>query len=215
MNILVLSAYTDNIKDYGELTSNNHLKYSNKHNYDYISVTTGFYENINPAWSKIKFITEHISTYDYVFWIDADALIMRYDIELESFLEHYTQYDMIFNLEHWWSTNNFTKFNTGLFFIKNTAFSLSFLDEVIKQKNATLRWLEQSAIWNLYNDNYLDSLYKIKIFPWTTFNSFYHNVGNDSETKVYTKGDFICHFAGVSNNDRITHIKEYLNYVKH
>lgn len=214
MKILILSAYSTHIKRYAALAVDNKTKYSSKHHYDFINVTDNFLIDREPAWSKIKFIKEHLLNYDYIFWIDADALFMRFDIKLESFLVNNEKYDMIFNLEEWWADtalyNNYIKFNSGVFFIKNSDFSFKFLNEVYNEKYLDGVFWEQSAIWEMYNNNVLDCKNHIKLLPNRTFNSF-DLVFTTRTRKVeceYSKGDFICHFAGP--RDKYPLMKEYL-----
>ena len=65
--------YDDTIKNYGELTYEINKKYCEKYNLDIIVSNEKKYENRPPAWEKLPLLLEHISNYDYVIWIDADA----------------------------------------------------------------------------------------------------------------------------------------------
>lgn len=193
-NILILSAFTDNISDYGNIGLKNKLEYAEYHNYDIINVESGFNKDRHPAWSKINFIKEYLPEYDYVFWIDADTLIMDFSVKLESFIDGCEDYDFIFTREEWWghlNSDDFVKFNSGVFFTKNTDFSRKILDDVLLEKydkpNECGYFWEQSAFWNLYNENKFESF---KFYPSKAFNSVYYEL-----ELGYDDGDFICHFA--------------------
>src|SRR4051812_40223837 len=54
----------------------------------------GFHRNIapldaarSPAWNKIPAILQHLHDYDWLFWSDADSLILDNNIRLESFVD--------------------------------------------------------------------------------------------------------------------------------
>lgn len=95
MNILILTSYTKNITwenygdcDFGKLSSSNHLEYSHKHNYSYLSkvVDENDYDR-HLTWIKIDMLIKELPYYDYVVWIDADAIFVDMNIKIEDFLK--------------------------------------------------------------------------------------------------------------------------------
>lgn len=212
MKILILSAHTIEIDDYAKLTVINKQEYADKHGYDYINLTSGFDSDRHPSWSKTLFIKQYLSDYDYVFWMDSDALFMRYDIKLESFINGNEKYDLIFENEDW-NTTEYKTFNAGVFFTKNTPFSFDFLDKVYEPQYLNVidringAWWEQGAMWEIVNNEKYDNILYI---PNRPFNAVI--VGYIGEEHAYREGDFVCHFAGKEN--RTEYIKEYLCNVK-
>lgn len=88
VTLAVGEAYQDAV----QLGIENKKAYCEKHGYDFFCGT----EILDPErpipWSKILFIKEILknSSYRWIFWTDADSLIMNFDIPLESLIDdHY------------------------------------------------------------------------------------------------------------------------------
>jgi hypothetical protein len=93
--ICILTSYTDKIRwgdygkcDYGDLASNNHLEYANKHGYSYMKqiVSDSDYLDWHPTWIKIDILLKTLSLFDYVVWIDSDAVFVNQDIKIEDLI---------------------------------------------------------------------------------------------------------------------------------
>ena len=72
-NIAVLMWYDDHVKNYGDNCYKINKVYCQKHGYDLIKSSDRFYKDRNPHWERFPLILDHINSYDYVVWIDADA----------------------------------------------------------------------------------------------------------------------------------------------
>ena len=79
-------AYTDNIKSYSELSENINRKYCEKNNYDFKVVKNIDVEGRALQWCKVKVVSENMKDYNYVIWIDSDAIFHNHNIQLESFI---------------------------------------------------------------------------------------------------------------------------------
>lgn len=93
--ICILTSYTDNIRwdnygkcDYCDFASLNHHEYANKHGYSYVKeiVRDSDYEDWHPTWIKIDVLRKFLPFYDYVVWIDADAVFVNQEIKIEHFI---------------------------------------------------------------------------------------------------------------------------------
>ena len=93
--ICIITSYTDHIRwddygkcDYGDFASLNHHEYSNKHGYSYIKeiVKNDDYSNWHPTWIKIDVLKKYLPLYDYVVWVDADAVFVNQDIKIEDLI---------------------------------------------------------------------------------------------------------------------------------
>ena len=91
-HILILTSYTNKIRwnnygkyDYGDYSSINHLEYSNKHGYSYVKklVNDEDYIDWHPTWIKIDVIKTYLPIFEYVVWIDSDAVFYNQDIKIE------------------------------------------------------------------------------------------------------------------------------------
>jgi len=94
--ICILTSYTDSIRwenygkcDYGDLASMNHLEYANMHGYSHLKqiVRDSDYLDWHPTWIKIDVISKILPLFDYVVWIDADAIFTNLDIKIEDFIQ--------------------------------------------------------------------------------------------------------------------------------
>ena len=120
------------------------------------------------------------------FWaLDLDALIMNSTIKAETFLDD--NYDLIVN-------DDCNGFNAGNFFIKNSAWSLEYLTQVLAwTKPEPDFYREQAAMMNVRDAN---AGYE-KHFKWVDpkLHNSYIAPGACNE---YKPGDFVIHFAGKS-----------------
>ena len=141
-------------------------------------------------WSKILLIANILedSKVDWVFWTDADSLIMNYEKRLEDFLDD--RYDLILS-------QDFNGINTGQFFIKNSTWSKQFLRDVYSHKDLIHHpnW-EQSAIIREYNQNEKVRL-KTKICSQNDFNSYPLSFISMTNLGIYNFGDFLIHFPSI------------------
>jgi hypothetical protein len=95
VKICILTSYTDYIRwdnygkcDYGDFSSLNHHEYSNKHGYSYIKeiVKNEDYIDWHPTWIKIDILKKYLPLYDYVVWVDSDAVFVNQDISIENLI---------------------------------------------------------------------------------------------------------------------------------
>ena len=142
--ICILTSFTSHIRwdnygkcDYGQLSSQNHSEYSFKHNYTFIKeiVENDDYPNWHPTWIKIDVIKKYLPLFDYVVWIDADAVFLNQDVTIESLLHDDTdlvipklEFDQV-GQQMWTHTT------TGFMVWKNSEWSRSILDELWNNPN--------------------------------------------------------------------------------
>ncbi len=88
MKLAILTLFTNNIKEYGILSVKNKRKYAKLYGYDLIVCKKILNTNRAVAWGKIIMIKKFLHDYDWVFWTDADSLIMNMNISLESIIKN-------------------------------------------------------------------------------------------------------------------------------
>lgn len=154
--------------------------YCTLHGYDFICVEKSLDPLRPPAWSKILLILELMQTSDYkwIFWTDADSLIMNMTISLEDLIVD--NYNLILSKDN-------TGINTGQFLIKNCDWSKKLLQAIYSHTECIHHycWEQQGLVEELQENEELWS--SILLIPQRTINSY---------TKNYENGDFIIHFAG-------------------
>lgn len=186
--IAILSLYDQNYKEIGQHGDENKKIYADKHGYDLI-IYHELLDSSRPGpWSKILAIQKHLKDYDWIYWSDADSLIMNKDIKLESFID--ANYDLII------SKDCYEKINTGSFLIKNCAWSHYILKRIYEQKQFINHSLWEQKALQYILDHDPSQLSHLKILDQRTLNA---NFGYGDSNFWYQDGDFIVHFYGTCN----------------
>jgi hypothetical protein len=175
-------------KEFTKLGMLTQIEYCKRNGYDLIDDESVYDKSRPIPWSKILSIKKYLQQYDYIVWMDADIIILNFEVKLESFINQY-----LFNKESDFlmciDTGN--KRNTGVWFIKNTDYALKFMDRIYEQTNYidAGEW-EQTAFNNLYEQNIDNIQSKSTIFPYSQaylFNCLLYD---------YKYGYFLIHFMG-------------------
>jgi len=227
--ICILTSYTDHIRwdnygkcDYGDYASLNHHEYSNKHGYSYIKeiVKNDDYTNWHPTWIKIDVLKKYLPLYDYVVWIDADAVFYRQEIKIEDLIEE--GIDLVIpKLEIDRITGNvWTNTTTGFMIWKNSEWSRKTLDTLWREPGQFRFefFHEQTRLDEILKSNFelpggenilnrisedLENsvvLDNIKVIPYS-----YHRYWEDGEIK------YVYH-AGGNTGTKLERIKKILSH---
>ena len=226
--ICIITSYTDHIRwddygkcDYGDFASLNHHEYSNKHGYSYIKeiVKNDDYSNWHPTWIKIDVLKKYLPLYDYVVWVDSDAVFVNQDIKIEDLINDGVDL-VIPKLEmDRVSGNMWTHTTTGFMIWKNSEWSNNMLNTLWSEpKDYRFTFFhEQSRLdeliydkftvqggENILNKNIDDietpiKLDNIMILPYS-----YHRYWEDGEIK------YVYH-AGGNTGTKLERIKRIIN----
>ena len=227
-HIAIITSYTDHIRwdnygkcDYGDFASLNHHEYSNKHGYSYIKkiVKNEDYSDWHPTWIKIDVLKKYLPLYDYVVWIDSDAVFVNQDIKIEDLINDGVDL-VIPKLEmDRVSGNVWTHTTTGFMIWKNSEWSNNILNTLWSEpKDYRFTFFhEQSRLdeliydkftvqggENILNKNIDDietpvKLDNIMILPYS-----YHRYWEDGEIK------YVYH-AGGNTGTKLERIKRIIN----
>ena len=230
-HIGIITSYTNHIRwdnygkcDYGDFASLNHHEYANKHGYSYVKkiVNNDDYQNWHPTWIKIDVLKTYLPIFDYIVWIDADAVFYNQDIKIEDFIED--GIDLVIpklELDRL-SGNVWTNTTTGFMVWKNSEWSRNTLNELWNNpKEFRFDFFhEQTRLdeilrpnfemvggENILNRNTEDIensiiLDNIKVIPYS-----YHRCWDDGEIK------YVYH-AGGSTPTKLERIKKVLKKLK-
>jgi hypothetical protein len=230
--ICVVSHFTENLREVGNLSVKNKQEYCNAHGYDFIYENSRLSDR-HPAWDKVKLLLELLNdkskNYDYFVWMDNDAFInnsqLRFDILCSNFNEssllicsephikdlEYLNNDLDYNL-----LDNLRIVNTGVFILKNNEWSRNFLQKVWHTKSNTnigINGSHAAVSESQFNYNY-----------WPFEQGAFHIVLSKMDKKDYkilnnkimnsfygmqSFKDFVCHFTGNGSN-----FKMIENYIK-
>lgn len=168
----------------------NKKKYCELHGYDFIVREEALDPSRPPSWSKILLMDELMATtsYKWIFWTDADSLIMNSAIRLEDLIDE--RYNMVITVD-------FNSICAGEFFMKNCDWSRQFLKIIYGHTECiTHRWWEQCGMIQELGVNPSHYAF-IKLLPQRLMNSFPREIfPNCGLKEIYQPGDFIFHFAG-------------------
>ena len=165
-----MTAFDEKYRSVGELTTPSKARYAARHNKAIAVERCGFDAQPRPPGAKIGFVKRHLALHEWVFWSDADSLIMNESILPETFLD--PDFDLIAGREDVGTRGSLV--NTGVFFIRRTPWSLDFLDRVYAQTQFLHGPLwENGAIIHLLEQE--DLTRHVKIVPQRCFNSYLSN----------------------------------------
>lgn len=200
LNVAVLTAHDQNQADLAALSTPNKAAYCARHAYTFIERTDGFAPSRPAAWSKIRFLKEALRHHDWVFWSDADSLIMNGAIRLEEFVDD--SYDLI--LTHEDLGQGVYNANTGQMLIRHGKWSTRFLDDVWSQRQFIhdRLWENRAAIHLLWSR---DLSRHVAMVTQRRFNSYQGN---------YRDGDFILHLAGMPHEQRLLLMRRFWDHAR-
>jgi hypothetical protein len=197
--------YTPNIFSYAKHSILNILSYAEKHNYAVIIYDKPFNDDVSMCWNKIVTIMENLKNYEYLVWMDADAIIVNPTIKIESFIEKYPGYDLYLCED---IIVQKECINSGVMIIANTKWTNNLFNNVWTSPIPHLH-NDQNVIYyeivkdlyphskpNLKFSSYCGKIShpKVKILPENAFNTHILN---------YNQGDFIIHLMGAKEQVRI------------
>ena len=217
--IAIVTLHDDNYMGLAPYSIKNKKQYADKHGYDFIYYDDIIDKSRPPQWSKVLAIQSVLNMgYEWVWWIDIDALIMNPNIKLESIVDN--NYDMIF------TKNEYSFISNGSSFFKNSTTTKNFLNTVYDLSTPDLKSIdihtfdhEQKAMRVLLQTD-VNYLSHTKLIDERVCNSYY--VTNDksvldsypnwnTSSNLYQDGDFIIQFCGRSFDERLKQMKQFYN----
>jgi len=136
--ILILTAYTKTIEwgnygenDFSQMSADHNAKYAEINGYDFkYEVLEQKYKDFYPSWVKIPAILKHLPDYDYVCWIDGDAIFTTKK-PLDSYLGKNICLGQAVPAPGY--DKQFTLTSTGFMVFKNSEYSLNVLNTLLEQ----------------------------------------------------------------------------------
>ena len=208
-----------------QLTWDNKQRYCDKHGYRWFDESALLDPSRPPSWSKTRAVQRLLreESCDWVFWLDADTVIMNSEQRIEDFLP--MEGDVLL------SADDFGGYNAGVWLVRNTPWTQEWLDQWWNMKsfvkptglaksgdNDALKYL--TAHMDDFDEH-------IKVPPRCTFNSFARfvppHVYDQTVQRLdqdpwylsnndYHQGDFVAHVAGYDN--KVDTIKLLLSMAK-
>jgi len=189
--VAIASLCTANMADLGGLSFPNKQAYCRKYGYGFVGAGDTLDESRAPSWSKIILVRACLEHFEWVFWSDADSVIVNDQIPLTRFFQGRT--------EHFIVGKDFNGINCGQFFMRRSQQTLDFLNRVYAQPDFVYHyWWEQAAIMRLLETGKagIDVCYA----PGFAFNC---------TPEFFRDGDFLVHAAGTL--DRLKTLRSFLD----
>jgi len=217
----------DSIEKVFNLTLPSKEKYAERHGYDLL-ITRSFGEDRNKIFNKnhfgfmrvvrtfeLAFYAYVSGTYDFIFWIDGDALITNPRFSIEDFVTedkreiYYVSWD--------WGAND--KDNDRF---SNSSWIIKVGDDANEFYQKFLTFAKRNLESFANEQDMLNAIYQLeeprgyfKILDHKYLNSVPDHekvIANRNKQEIFRpwkKGDFLCHFTGISNEKRLYLINKY------
>jgi len=145
--------------------------------------------------------------YDYLFWIDADALFNKHDIPLETFITDPDKNIII--CDDIPNSGKKDTINTGTFFVKCTDWSRDFFKYLWSYNGKYLydHYHEQTIMEIAISDNTMNAKNNILVQSADTFNSTFSKLFDED----YKRNNFILHIMGTPADTRINYMNDWLS----
>lgn len=196
MKYAVLDSHDERYDEYGKLADPNRIDYCERHSYDYIRFRFTELEpkERQPNWGKVKGLLQHLPLYDWIFYLDTDAVITNPTLPFTDYIDN--NYHMVVGPKFYEG-----HLSSGALLVKNTTWSMRFLQEWWGQERFIHEpyfgtysggdgmYNEQSALHYLY-DTREEVRDRLKVLPRHCFNSL---------VQTHSPGDLLVHFPGQIN----------------
>ena len=177
----------------------NKQAYADRHGYDMIYDEKIIDASRPASWSKLLAMRKYLPKYDFLLYLDVDTIIVNFDVRLEDIVDY--EYDQILAADK-------NGLNCGVWMIRNTDWSLWFLDEMWSQSQLVgvapwqmLFHFEQRAFHYLYQTNIWREKVGGEQFEKANTVRARTKVVNscvfNSQLAFYEDGDFLIHLAGL------------------
>ena len=173
--------------------------YAAKHGYAFHEGGEDVWDRTRPIpWSKFNFILKYLDEYDYIFWSDADAIILNQDLLLE------TQVLPLLpaGKDLLWTKDACDNLNNGHLLIRGrTPWIRDFFRRAYEQHDLIHHmWWDNAAMMKLFLSIPSDAAKIETCHDHWLFNAYLFgskNSASDPTTRLYKHDDFLLHFAGV------------------
>src|SRR5688572_3984070 len=100
MRIAVVTLATPEMSAVARLSEPNKRAYCARHGYEFISLDRTLDGGRPPQWSKVLLLLQHLDPFDWLFWSDADSLIMNAELRLEELVAEHPLADLLITRDH-------------------------------------------------------------------------------------------------------------------
>lgn len=202
----IITAFTDNYKEFFNLSEPVLTDYCNKNNYErYVYSISNNYSR--PAsWYKVERLLEHTRKgKGFSLWLDIDTIIVNSNFKLES---------LIVENKFIYISKDINNINAGVLMIKNNDYCNNFFTKVWNSTQYLNHcWWEQAAIIELIEQNYMNIAEHIEYVPQNILNAYeYIHYGYPDNPGQVNSDSFIFHCPALSYPLRLRLLQKYKNF---
>jgi hypothetical protein len=194
MSVLILSGTTTP----QFRTHNNHSKYAERHGYDCIFDTKNYGRLPSPYFFKIASLQHYLSRYDWIFWLDDDAIFTQLQISLTQLVPEMSQNPTVIFCKSPINQGAWTYISSGNFLIRRCPQTLDALSQVMRTNLDEVKdWWDEKK-FGMFTNGDQDAIVfqmtrgvfdKYLILDYQRFNTRpFHYKNKASE-------HFLCHFT--------------------
>ena len=210
--IVSLCDYDARLTNITFLSRANKARYAAMHGYPLFAETRRLDATRPPAWSKVLLVRKYLAYFDWVMWMDCDSFFQNHRLRLETLLPTGNSPNASPNSSSNSSSNDSPNadinlvissdgvmVNTGVFLVKRSPWSFSFLDRLYgSEGNALIHhpWWEQAALHFLLNHNSTargEAARHVRFVPQAWINSYPRDIAEKwrapDEAKMGKKGE--------------------------
>jgi len=197
LKIAILTQITPEISAYAQHSEAINGAYAKQAGYDFHVGRDWPFDDRVAHWSSVYMLRKYLSSYDYVLWLDADAIVTRFNMSLEHFIRLSPDANILACDDRPMGTS---VINTGAVLVKNTPWTERFLEvwwELGNRPEYAFKFpSDQGAITELFQNKVMQAQDHIKVFPAKLFNSIY------PAQETHTAEDFVLHLMATPDDVR-------------
>lgn len=188
--------------------------YAKRHGYTFLEGGAEVWDRTRPIpWSKYPFFQQYVDEYDYLFCSDADVIIMNPALRLEDHVLPLLPADK----DLLWTEDACHHLNNGHMLLRGRSrWVRDFFTRCYQQTELMYHpWWDNAAMIKLHETNPSDKAMIETCREHWMFNSYLFGPTNDATdktTRLYKRGDFLIHLAGVYDP---WNMYRFMKYVQH
>lgn len=131
---------TEGISDYASYSLAVTMEYAKHHGYHLLAYneSTGNFDGNDHRWNKVRLLYEAIHPvtgiaryWDYIVWVDADLIVLDFELNLDHIISSSVHTHGLYNKGHLWFSaehaGSSTRVNSGMVIVRNSVWSYNFL----------------------------------------------------------------------------------------
>ena len=208
MKLCVVMWFNNDIKEYAEINYIINKKYCNNYGYDIIKSNEQTTSR-SVVWERIPLVIKHLSNYDYVMYIDSDAIFLKDSPPITNLIECHSEKLFILSNDIDDIDNKVNEnINAGVFIVKNNPISYQILDKWYNEPQGN----DQETLRYMVENNLLKIKEYSVLIPYGTLQNFPQCPQKNDGKYGLTHKAFILHLAGNNKEKRTVFSKSYLKY---